>query len=331
MSIKKRFSISPDLASGIRNSIQTASNNHGQLHYDMMSIDMIEPDPNNPRKLALVRADLLNGLSDADLHDEKKVKELEALRELSESIKRIGIRNAIEVYKEGSKYRIVSGERRYLAAILAGQNYVPTRISQKPDEFNLRYTQWVENINRQDLSLWEKYNNLLSIEDAYIKTHSSELDVHILKDILGISDVQSYRYFCLLKAEPAIVNLLQQGKISNLKVIQELASIKSKHSREKVIEEIHRTKDNVTSLVKFKKLATKKKRTEDAINLGKVDKAAAQFLFDVLLSHPQFVHQRSQFKQLDWSSPKAISKAFKLLFHTIEQVSDVEKVVVNEE
>ena len=332
MSIKKRFSISPDLASGIRNSIQAASTNHGQLHYDMMSIDMIEPDPNNPRKLSITRTDLLSGLNEADLHNETKLKELDALRDLAESIKRVGIRNAVEVYKEGSKYRIVSGERRYLAAILAGQNYVPARISQKPDEFNLRYMQWVENINRQDLSLWEKYNNLLSIEEAYRKTNQTELDAVILKQLLGISDVQSYRYFCLLKAEPQIINLIEQGKITNLKVIQELVSIKSKSSREKVVEEIIRTNEDVTSLAKFKKLATKKKSTDHStINLGKIDKTTARCLFDILVSHSRLTQQRSRLKQLDWSSTKSISKAFKVLFDAIEQESNMEEAVVNGE
>jgi hypothetical protein len=66
MSTKKRFSIAPDLASGIRNTIQSASTNQGQLHYDMMSLDAIEPDPENPRKLSLSRDEIINGLVATD-------------------------------------------------------------------------------------------------------------------------------------------------------------------------------------------------------------------------------------------------------------------------
>lgn len=331
MPIKKRFSISPDLASGIRNSIQTASNNHGQLHYDMMSIDMIEPDPHNPRKLSVTRLDLLNGLNETDAHYDTKIKEFEALQELAESIKRVGIRNAIEVYKEGVKYRIISGERRYWAALLAGQSYIPARINQKPDDFNLRYMQWVENINRQDLSLWEKYNNLLSIEEAYRKTHTSALDVSTLKELLGISDIQSYRYFCLLKADPQIIHLLQQGKVSNLKVIQELVSIKNKTSREKVLEEINRAKEDITSLTKFKKLAAKKKSTDNTkVNLGKIDTNTARYLFNLLVTHSSVAQEKSGLHQLDWSSSKAISKAFKTLFDLLEHEIDMDEVTVNE-
>jgi len=121
MSTKKRFSIAPDLASGIRSTIQSASTNQGNLHYDMMPLDLLEPDPNNPRKLSISREEIMNGITIESSDNQTKTKELEALKELSESIKRIGIKNAIEVYKEGARYRIVTGERRYWAALLAGQ------------------------------------------------------------------------------------------------------------------------------------------------------------------------------------------------------------------
>src|SRR5207244_803234 len=125
--------------------------------------------------------------------------------------------NAIEVYKDGLKYRIVTGERRYWAALLAGQKSVPVRISQKPDEFILRYTQWVENINRQDLSLWEKFTNLILIADAYEKSNQREFNEQALQSLLGISNIQAYRYFCLLKADEKIIQLVQFGKLNNLK------------------------------------------------------------------------------------------------------------------
>jgi len=146
MSTKKSFSISKGLANGLRSSVESASTNHGEsLHYDMMLIDAIEPDPNNPRKLLISKQEIINGLNKSDLDYDRKAKEFNDLNDLAESIKKVGIRNAIEVYKEDNKYRIISGERRYLAAILAGQPYVPTRINQKFDEFKLRYIQWIEN------------------------------------------------------------------------------------------------------------------------------------------------------------------------------------------
>ena len=333
MSTKKRFSIAPDLASGIRSTMQSASNNQGQLHYDMMSLDAIQPDPENPRKLALSRDEILHGLSSIDPDYQIKLKERDALNELSESIKRIGIRNAIEVYKDGTTYRIITGERRYWASWLAGQKSVPVRINQKPDEFNLRYTQWVENINRQDLSLWEKFNNLVLIAEAHKKSNRGDFNEQTLQSLLGISNIQAYRYFCLLKAEDKIIELVQLGKLNNLKIVQELVSMKDKGARNQIISWILSSKEEMTSLASYKaaagrKLQPVKTKQYLAINLGKISSInTAKQLFDIVLSDERLNKYRQAFKQIDWNSPKAITKAFKDLFQTIEKELVIEESV----
>jgi ParB family chromosome partitioning protein len=333
MSIKKRFTIAPDLASGIRNTIQSASNNQGQLHYDMMSLDAIEPDPLNPRRLLISRDEILNGVNYKDPDYQAKQKEREALNELSESIKRIGIKNAIEVYKDGLKYRIITGERRYWAAILAGQKDVPARISSKPDEFSLRYTQWVENINRQDLSLWDKFNNLVLIADGYKKSNRGEFDEQVLQSLLGISNIQAYRYFSLLKADERITQLIQVGKLNNLKVVQELVSMKDKGARNQIISWIQSSKNEVTSLASYrnvagKKSAISKNKSGQSISLGKINNLhIAKQLMDIVLSDTRLDKYRQGFKNIDWTSSKAITKAFKDLLKTVEKEFSTEETV----
>lgn len=325
MSTKKRFTIAPELANGIRSTMQSASSKQGQLHYDMMSLATIEPDPENPRKLLISRHEILNGLNSADPDYQIKLKERDSLNELCESIKRVGIKNAIEVYKDGAIYRIVTGERRYWAAHLAGQKSVPVRISQKPDEFTLRYTQWVENINRQDLSLWEKFNNLLLIADAYKKSNQGEFNEQTLQSLLGISNIQAYRYICLLKADEKIIQLVQLGKINNLKLVQELVSMKDKGARNQIISWIQSAKDEVTSLANYrdaagKKAISAKSQSKQLINLGKISNTQiAKQLLDIVLSDSRLDKHRHGFKNIDWASPKAISKAFKDLFKALEK------------
>jgi ParB/RepB/Spo0J family partition protein len=332
MSIKKRFSIAPELASGIRSTMQSASTNQGQLQYDMMSLDVIEPDPNNPRKLLLSRDEILSGLNPSDLNNKEKLKELEALNELSESIKRIGIRNAIEVYKDNSKYHIITGERRYWAAILAGQKTIPVRINQKPDEFNLRYIQWVENINRQDLSLWEKFNNLILLSDAHKKSNQGELSEHVIKNLLGISSIQAYRYSCLLRADEKIIQLVQLGKINNLKVIQELVVMKNQGARNQIISWILSSKEEVTSLANYREVAGKKvsglnSRNGKSISLGKINNIDfAKELLEIILSDTRLEKYRPAFKSIDWSSSKSITKTFKNLFKSIENEFSIKEI-----
>ncbi|HLB41648.1 MAG TPA: ParB/RepB/Spo0J family partition protein [Gammaproteobacteria bacterium] len=333
MSIKKRFSIAPDLANGFRKSIQSASANQGQLHYDMMSIDVIEPDRKNPRQLLISVDELLNGVNTADPDYQVKLKEYEALAELAESIKRVGIKNAIEVYKDDTKYRIITGERRYLAAILAKHKSVPVRISQKPDEFNLRYTQWIENINRQDLSLYEKFNNLLLIADAYKKVNQSEFSEKALQELLGISDIQTYRYYSLLKADEKIIQLIKLRKLNNLKIVQELVTMKDRGDRNQIISWILSSKGEVTSLTNYrdaagKKTQTKSQKISQSINLGNItNKQIAKQLLEIVLSDIRLEKYRDEFKGIDWASPKAITKGFKDLFKTIEKEFSTEEIV----
>ncbi len=78
----------------------------------------------------------------------------EALKELSDSIKQLGIIQPITVKKQNEKYIIISGERRWRASQLAGLTTLPAYIREVDDE-NLHAMALVENIQRQDLNAIE--------------------------------------------------------------------------------------------------------------------------------------------------------------------------------
>jgi ParB family chromosome partitioning protein len=303
--------------------MQSASTNQGQLHYDMMSLDVIELDPNNPRKLSVSPQEIKNGIHSSDSNYKKKSKDLDALHELAESIKRVGIRNAIEVYKDGNKYFVITGERRYWAAVLAGHKTIPVRIHQKPDEFNLRYIQWVENINRQDLSLWERFHNLRLLADTHKNTNQNELTEEFIKKILGVSNTQAYRYCCLLKADNKTLDLIQSGKLNNLKIVQELVCMKDRVAKSQMITWIASSKEEVTSLSHYREVAGKKSMKQinntQSISLGRLDNIdVAKQLLEIVISDIRLQKYRDQFNHIDWSSSKSIAKGFKNLFKALK-------------
>lgn len=78
----------------------------------------------------------------------------EALKELADSIKQLGIIQPITVKKQDDKYIIISGERRWRASQLAGLTTLPAYIREVDDE-NLHAMALVENIQRQDLNAIE--------------------------------------------------------------------------------------------------------------------------------------------------------------------------------
>lgn len=78
----------------------------------------------------------------------------EALEELADSIKQLGLIQPITVKRDGDKYIIISGERRWRAAERAGLKALPAYI-REVDDTTLHAMALVENIQREDLNAIE--------------------------------------------------------------------------------------------------------------------------------------------------------------------------------
>ena len=78
----------------------------------------------------------------------------EALEELADSIRQLGLIQPITVKRDGDKYIIISGERRWRASEKAGLNSVPAYI-RDVDDTTLHAMALVENIQREDLNAIE--------------------------------------------------------------------------------------------------------------------------------------------------------------------------------
>ena len=78
----------------------------------------------------------------------------EALEELAESIRQLGLIQPITVKRSDEKYIIISGERRWRASQKAGLEVVPAYI-REVDDTTLHAMALVENIQREDLNAIE--------------------------------------------------------------------------------------------------------------------------------------------------------------------------------
>ena len=103
-----------------------------------------------------------NKLSISDLVSNKfqprKIFDKENLQDLTNSIKQRGIIQPIIVRKsdgDKSKYEIIAGERRWLAAQKAGLNVVPVVVTNADDLKSLEFA-IVENVQRNDLNVIEE-------------------------------------------------------------------------------------------------------------------------------------------------------------------------------
>lgn len=146
----------------------------------------IIPNPNQPRKL----------------FDD------EALAELSDSIKSIGLVQPITVRSiSDGKYEIIAGERRYRAAKMAGLDKIPAYIRETDNDEVLALA-LIENIQREDLNAMEvafSYHRLM--EECNLTQES-------LSDMVGKKRATVANYLRLLNLPAEIQKAVREKELS---------------------------------------------------------------------------------------------------------------------
>ena len=131
----------------------------------------------------------------------------EALQELADSIKELGVIQPITLRKmEDGTYQIIAGERRFRASQLAGKTTIPAYILKADDEDTMEMA-LIENIQREDL-------NALEIALAYqqlIEQHN--LSQEQLSKRIGKGRATIANFLRLLKLPAAIQVALKEKRI----------------------------------------------------------------------------------------------------------------------
>ena len=112
----------------------------------MIPIDLIDPNPDQPRQV------------------------MGDLSELMASIAEKGIIEPLIVRQRGSRYQIVAGERRYQASVQVGLRELPVVI-RDVDDNEIVEVALVENIQRKDLSAFEEAEALQVLAERCGYTH----------------------------------------------------------------------------------------------------------------------------------------------------------------
>jgi ParB family chromosome partitioning protein len=186
-----------------------------------VAIDLIDPNPYQPR--TQFRA--------------------EALRELADSILAEGIIQPLVLRKNGSRFQIIAGERRWRAAQLAGLQRVPAVVREIPETQALEIT-LVENIQREDLSPIEQAKAFERLTDEFGFTQE-EVARRTGKDRATIANTLR-----LLKLEAPIRDLLDHGRLSAGHG-RALLAIEDKRLRLALAERAARGRLNVRQIERF--------------------------------------------------------------------------------
>ena len=155
----------------------------GQI--EQVSLYDIDTNPDQPRKT----------------FDEEKLKELAA------SLKRHGVVQPLIVKRNGLRYTIIAGERRFRAARLAGLSTVPVLVSDL-DENTIMEVALVENIQRENLNPIEEAAAIRLLMEQHDLTQE-EVSARIGKSRPAIANALR-----LLSLEKPVTEYIKSGKLS---------------------------------------------------------------------------------------------------------------------
>ncbi len=203
-----------------------------------VKITKVEPNPNQPRKN----------------FDE------DGLTELADSIRQYGILNPLLVQDRGEYYEIITGERRWRAAKLAGLKEVPVIIGNYTDQ-EIMEISLIENIQREDLNPIEEalaYKQL--IDECNLK--QDEVAERVSKSRATVTN--SLR---LLKLDERVQEMLIDGRITAGHA-RALIVVENKEEQFKIAEKILDENMTVRDIEKYiKNLDKPKKKKEKKNNL----------------------------------------------------------------
>ena len=123
-------------------------------------LDILLPETDAPQGAMEI------ALSDIDPNPEQPRREFDkaALEQLAESIRQAGVLQPLLLTREGARYRIVAGERRYRAARLAGLTTVPCLVRDLAEHEKMEAA-LIENLQREDLNPIEEAAGIRALMD----------------------------------------------------------------------------------------------------------------------------------------------------------------------
>lgn len=149
-----------------------------------LSIDSIDPNPNQPR-----------GSFDED-----------HLRELAASIRSHGVLQPVIVRRDRDRYQLVIGERRYRASRMAGKTTIPAIVRSVGEEESLKCA-LMENLQREDLNPIEEARGYRTLKERY------GLSDREIGDMLGRDRSTVANALRLLNLPAPVIVLIEGGKL----------------------------------------------------------------------------------------------------------------------
>ena len=225
----------------------------------------------------------------------------EALNELAESIKQIGIIQPITVRKVGdNKYQLISGERRFRASQIAGLKAIPAYVRTADDQGMLEMA-LVENIQREDLDAIEIAISYQRLIDEFKLTQES------MSDRVGKKRSTITNYLRLLKL-PAEIQLGIRKKMLSMGHARALINVDDANDQLYLFEQIINDGLSVRKVEELvRNIKEEPEETTPDVAEQKTRKEPATTAYNDLEKHlASFFNTKIEFKRGDKGNGKII-------------------------
>jgi ParB family transcriptional regulator, chromosome partitioning protein len=217
----------------------------------------LEPKEKSQRRISLLQEKFRDEITYLGIdqlvafrHQAREVFDDESLVSLSQTIKQHGVRQPLTVLsRQDDKYEIVSGERRYRAAIMAGLTRVPCMVIH--DQKQAEEIALIENVQRTDLTMLELGRALAGLIEREIFVNHSEM-----ADQLGLPRTKVVECINLTKLREDVQNLIHKNNIVSRDLLREIVALKEP---EKQIEYV---------VSKFNSVLSNQNKTKNRVSKG---------------------------------------------------------------
>lgn len=227
-----RFSLGSRVGGVISHALVAGQDEVGDLNVEYVDVSKIDPDPDNPRQLGITHGDIQpflgKALESCDMEEREGASDkdlvLQSILGLAASIERNKLQQPIKLYRHGERFRIVYGERRYWATLIAEKPVIPAWIlSQRPQR--LRLLQLIENLQREDLPLPKKLSNLEGAVQELERELGAPLTGHDLAAEVGLKKRQANKYLAVLRGPKDVREAIASGSLRDLQTASDISAI----------------------------------------------------------------------------------------------------------
>jgi len=203
-----------------------------------VKVDMISPNPYQPR----------------NFFDESK------LNELKDSIIKHGLLQPITVLEQSNNlYILIAGERRLRASILAGFPTIKAIVLKDIDDKELQELAIVENIQRDNLNVFELATAYKSLKDTHNYSHDD------IATLLATNITKVTKHLSINKLNPEQIQFCMVNNYSALENLYLLSKMTKEPNFEELFEKIVLTNMSVKEIQQLIKSSTDKTSNQDDI------------------------------------------------------------------